>query len=229
MTLKSPPQQQENHPWGESFDQQNHKKNVIYNKATKKSKQKNTHHTTVFKMPGAYHSSFNDWTGPQACGCALLPLKTKVRGPAAQGKPDEKDILDEVLEYFRANVLFRTYEVKGPADRVLLYLTFYVHLCLLRISKKKDFSKSDADKMLFTMAQEQQTLTAPGDNGFILGGYVPSPANNSERDAWINYMKQAREEIGLRLTALIYADGDRPSKFWMQFVKRKFLNKAFEN
>jgi actin related protein 2/3 complex subunit 3 len=180
-------------------------------------------------MPGAYHSSFNDWTGPQACGCAILPLKTKVRGPAPQAKPDDRDIIDEVLEYFKPNVLFRTFEVKGPADRVLLYLTFYVHLCLLRIERKKINTKAEADKMLFTLAQEQSTLTAPGESGFILGGYVPAPQSNSEKETWINYMKQAREELGLRLAPLVFQDSDGPSKFWMQFVKRKFLNKAFEN
>jgi actin related protein 2/3 complex subunit 3 len=180
-------------------------------------------------MPGAYHSEFNTLSVAQVCACAVLPIKTKVRGPAPQAKPDEEDIIDEVLKYFKANVLFRTYEVKGPADRVLLYLTFYVHLCLLRIERKKIANKGEAEKLLFSLAQESATLAAPGESGFILGGYCTAPTNNQEKQTWIDYMKQAREEIGARLVPLVFDSPDGPNKYWMQFTRRKFLNKAFEN
>lgn len=50
---------------------------------------------------------------------SLLPLRTKTRGPAPppvdQARPD---IVDEAIDLFRANTLFRNYEIKGPADRV---------------------------------------------------------------------------------------------------------------
>jgi len=42
---------------------------------------------------------------------ALLPLRTQVRGPAAK-ETGEQDIIDEALYYFKANVFFRTYEIK---------------------------------------------------------------------------------------------------------------------
>lgn len=42
---------------------------------------------------------------------AILPLRTKVRGPAPSVNTDN-DIIDESLYYFKANVFFRTYEVK---------------------------------------------------------------------------------------------------------------------
>lgn len=42
---------------------------------------------------------------------------------AAEAGPD---IVDEAVDYFRANVLFRSFEVKGPADRVLVYLTLFI-------------------------------------------------------------------------------------------------------
>ena len=38
----------------------------------------------------------------------------------------QDDIIDEVLMYFKANVLFKHFEVKGTADRVLIYMTLYV-------------------------------------------------------------------------------------------------------
>lgn len=42
---------------------------------------------------------------------ALLPLRTKVRGPAGV-ETGEQDIVDEALYFFKANVFFRTYEIK---------------------------------------------------------------------------------------------------------------------
>ena len=32
------------------------------------------------------------------------------------------DIIDEALLYFRVNVLFKNFEIKGPGDKVLVYL-----------------------------------------------------------------------------------------------------------
>lgn len=58
----------------------------------------------------AYHSqitSVNQMVG----NMALLPLRTKVRGPAAP-ETGEQDIVDEAIYFFKANVFFRTYEIK---------------------------------------------------------------------------------------------------------------------
>jgi hypothetical protein len=43
-------------------------------------------------------------------------------------------------------------------------------------------------------------------------------------------MKHARQETGVRLLDIIFPDPKAaPSKFWMQFSKRKFLNKELKN
>ncbi len=42
---------------------------------------------------------------------AILPIRTQIRGPAARDT-SEMDIIDEALYYFKANVFFRTYEIK---------------------------------------------------------------------------------------------------------------------
>ena len=85
-------------------------------------------------MP-AYHSSFG--SGTQAVGnMALLPIKTTNRGPApCLPISDTADIIDEALYYFKANVFFRTYEIKSESDRVLIYLTLYVTECLKKLQK----------------------------------------------------------------------------------------------
>jgi ARP2/3 complex ARPC3 (21 kDa) subunit len=40
----------------------------------------------------------------------------------------EMDVIDEALHYFKANVFFRTYEIKSDADRVLIYVTLYIQV-----------------------------------------------------------------------------------------------------
>ena len=67
---------------------------------------------------------------------AITPIKTTSRGPAPCLPPsDEPDIIDEALYYFKANVFFRTYEIKSEADRVLIYLTLYITECLKKLQK----------------------------------------------------------------------------------------------
>ena len=53
--------------------------------------------------------------------------------------PTEKeDIIDEVLTYFRANVLFRNFDVRGSADKTLIYLTLHAVQCLVKLEKIED-------------------------------------------------------------------------------------------
>ena len=80
---------------------------------------------------------------------ALLPLRTRTRGPAyvlpaappgtsdLDIDPDSEsyDALDEVLSLFRANTFFRNFEIKGPADRLLIYGILFVSECLGKIGK----------------------------------------------------------------------------------------------
>ncbi len=175
-------------------------------------------HLVLTTQP-AYHSAFTTHDGKKACGCAILPLKTKVKGPAPlEPKADVEDVIDEVLKYFKANVLFRKYQIESDADRVLIYLTVYVHQCLLRLERKNVQNRGDADKVLFTLAQERFSL--PGDSDFALGGFYTPPANSTEKGLIEGYFKQAREETGLRLLDKLFVDGNNapPSKYWIQFV-----------
>ena len=82
------------------------------------------------KKKQVYHSNFNEGSYQSIGNVFILPLKTKLRGPAAQAKPDEDDVVDEALKLFKANVFFRNFEFKGNADRVLVYLLLYITDCL---------------------------------------------------------------------------------------------------
>ena len=50
---------------------------------------------------------------------------TRLRDP-----DDAEDIIDEALSFFRAQCLFKNYEVHGPADKTLIYLTCFIQKCL---------------------------------------------------------------------------------------------------
>jgi actin related protein 2/3 complex subunit 3 len=153
----------------------------------------------------------------------LLPIKTTISGPAPKSN-EEEDIIEETLNLFKANVLFKNYEMKSDGDRTLVYLTFYVSLCLKKIAEKKPQNLADADKLLFNQAQEN--FQKPGETGFVLGGFFSSPATSQEGVAWASYFKQARQELGVRLLKRVFPDPKvGPTKFWMQYSKRKFLNK----
>mmetsp|Transcript_15318 Transcript_15318/g.21365 ORF Transcript_15318/g.21365 Transcript_15318/m.21365 type:complete len:173 (-) Transcript_15318:84-602(-) len=168
-----------------------------------------------------YHSNLNEANVKVVCNMSILPLKTKFKGPAPPGVEGQEDIIDEAINYFKANVLFRNYEVKGPADRVLIYLTLYISACLLKMEKQ---SKGNADKALYQLAIENFAL--PGDKNFALGGIVTNPANRGDQDLMRQYFTQLRQETGQRLLARVYKEEAQPDKWWMCFNKRKFLNKA---
>jgi actin related protein 2/3 complex, subunit 3 len=51
---------------------------------------------------------------------------------------DKEDIIDEVLMYFRANVLFRNFDVRGGADKTMIYLTLHAVQCLVKCEKIED-------------------------------------------------------------------------------------------
>jgi hypothetical protein len=51
---------------------------------------------------------------------------------------EDEDIIDETLNFFRANVFFRNFDVRGSADRTMIYLTLYTHQCLVKCEKIED-------------------------------------------------------------------------------------------
>ena len=68
----------------------------------------------------------------------MLPFRSSVRGTAPVSTSgtlyflgdnviaDYKDIVDEALDLFRGNVYFANFEIKGPADRLLVVLILYI-------------------------------------------------------------------------------------------------------
>eukprot|EP01112_Ceratiomyxa_fruticulosa_P019872 TRINITY_DN6604_c0_g1_i1.p1 TRINITY_DN6604_c0_g1~~TRINITY_DN6604_c0_g1_i1.p1 ORF type:complete len:173 (+),score=41.09 TRINITY_DN6604_c0_g1_i1:140-658(+) len=169
-----------------------------------------------------YHSNFNEVEARNISGLSILPIKSKVKGNAPVAPPDQEDIIDESLNYFKANVLFRNFEVKGPADRLLIYISLYINKLLTKCAGK---NKGDADKLFYQAAIENFTL--PGDKDFPLGGLVTAPKTKADADFLRQYFTQVRQETGVRLLERLYGkDPSKPNKWWMCFSKRKFLNKT---
>lgn len=93
--------------------------------------------------------------------------------------PDSLDIIDETLDLFRANSLFRNFEIKGPADRLLIILILFVSDCLAKISASRTPpSQIEASKSLNTLAVDNFPL--PGDANFQLNAHYSAPANRME-------------------------------------------------
>jgi actin related protein 2/3 complex subunit 3 len=70
----------------------------------------------------------------------LLPIKTKSRGIAPPAVDEADDIIDETINTFRANTFFKNFDIKGGADRILIYLTLFIQECLLKLSAKNPTS-----------------------------------------------------------------------------------------
>ena len=148
------------------------------------------------------HSSFVSWSGPVSCGCALLPLKTRVKGPAAPLPADQPDIIDESLTSFRANVLYRNFAPSSPADLTLCYLTVLIGETLRACARCR--TRDEARKQLTQLSMSQQ-FAIPGERSFPLPGFFPAPASKAEGEAWRAYFRQAREETVNRVIDLAYS------------------------
>ncbi|EGF80042.1 hypothetical protein BATDEDRAFT_89245 [Batrachochytrium dendrobatidis JAM81] len=171
-------------------------------------------------MP-AYHSSFNDDQTVRTIGnMSMLPFKTKSRGPALPpANPDADDIIDEAISLYRANNFFRNFEIKGGADRVLIYIMLYIQECLGKLSKLPNLI--EGQKVLATHAV--QNFAIPGDANFPLNAMYEKPTTRPDADLMKQYLTQLRQEVSLRLVLRVYEE-DKPSKWWMCFSKRKFMN-----
>ncbi|EEA20091.1 ARP2/3 complex subunit Arc18, putative [Talaromyces marneffei ATCC 18224] len=173
-------------------------------------------------MP-AYHSIFLDEAELPVIGnFPLLPLRTRTRGPAyvlPALPPSESDLdidpnsesydcIDEILSLFRANVLFRNFEIKGPADRMLIYGILFLSECLGKV--KPTMTARDAEKALINVALEQFAI--PGDASFPLNQAFERPRDRQDAEQLRQYLSQVRQELAIRLLIRLYPGGEGPSK-----------------
>ena len=89
---------------------------------------------------------------------------------------DQDDIIDETLFFFRANTLFRNFEVRAGPDKTMIYLTLFAQQCLVKCERINDMNS--AMKELRALANKNFSI--PGESGWPLGGLFPTPANRQE-------------------------------------------------
>lgn len=173
-------------------------------------------------MP-AYHSTFlNEDTERVVGNIVLLPIHTQYRGPSYPPN-SEYDIIDETLDLFRANSFFKNFDIKGPADRLLIYGILFVSDCLSKLSAKTSYK--EAVRALNNLALDSFAL--PGDIGFPLNALYQAPGSKNEAELLRGYLQQFRQELADRLLKRIYADSEEiPSKYWLAFTRRRFMNKS---
>jgi hypothetical protein len=95
---------------------------------------------------------------------------------STEADPSQPDIIDETLDLFRANSLFRNFEIKGPADRLLIVLILFISDCLAKIAAARTPpTQIECTKLLNTLAVE--SFPIPGDAGFPLNAHYQSPAS----------------------------------------------------
>lgn len=187
-------------------------------------------------MP-AYHSTFGAGSqvlalttlttltsSPQVVGnMAITPIKTTSRGPAPCLPPSEEaDIIDEALYYFKANVFFRTYEIKSEADRVLIYLTLYITECLKKLQKCSSKAQGLQDMYSLAIARfdipgasslQGMPVSPPpaGDPGFPLNGMYLRPASPEVADLMRQYFLQVPTGRASMTPSPPAASRDRPA------------------
>ena len=191
-------------------------------------------------MP-AFHSRFNDSAEILVGNMAVLPMRTTFKGPAPRilisvdsskilldKEKHPEDIIEEALLYYKPNTFFRQFEIKGPADRTLIYLMLYITECLKRLQKCQ--KKTQGIKDLTTLALETN-LPIPGESSFPFQGLFKAPANAQEDETMRAFLQQLRQEMGVRLIEKVFPEKVKgvepePSKWWLCFAKRRFMDKS---
>ncbi|NXC19568.1 ARPC3 protein, partial [Corythaeola cristata] len=186
----------------------------------------------------AYHSTLMDSDTKLIGNMALLPIRSQFKGPA----PRESKflIMSENLPAYslssshsllqacpsKSDARSPRLEMEGfanEADRTLIYVTLYISECLKKLQKCN--SKGQGEKEMYTLGITNFPI--PGEPGFPLNAIYAKPANKQEEEVMRAYLQQLRQETGLRLCEKVFdPQSDKPSKWWICFVKRQFMNKS---
>jgi len=174
-------------------------------------------------MP-SYHSVFNKAEVNQKyCGIPVFEFKEKKTPTldATKLKVDlnqiELDIIDEAIIYFRANVLFKNFNIEGDADKLLVYITVFIQKCL---EKANDPNPAKAKENMKKLVDQCE--------------YVPKTENffnilvtkkDSEVGSLQKYLKSIRKETVERLIYILFEDEKTKMdfKYWVALGKKKFM------
>lgn len=94
---------------------------------------------------------------------------------------DRTDIVDEAITFFRANVFFTNFPIKSPADKLLIYLTFYINVALKRLEGCRTLAVGT--KAIINLGLED--IPVPGEAGFPFPGLFSLPSSQEEAGMYI--------------------------------------------
>lgn len=169
--------------------------------------------------PQSKNSVFKDVNCEIIAEIPLLPIRT-----GAKTEPSF-DIVDEVIYHLRTNLFMRDFKINSPADRLLIYLTFYAMRCLKMFNQKKTKEAARRELEAWDLKAD---FVIPGDPKFIISSLVKDP-EPSKKGALKDFFKIARAETGKRLFNIVFKDGPNPDKWWVCFANRKFMDKELTN
>ncbi|KAB5551889.1 hypothetical protein DKX38_009200 [Salix brachista] len=89
---------------------------------------------------------------------------------------DRTDIVDEAILFFRANVFSRNFDIQSPADKLLVYLTFYINVALKRLEGCRTLA--EGTKAIINLGLEK--VPVPGESGFPFPGLFADPQSQKE-------------------------------------------------
>lgn len=89
---------------------------------------------------------------------------------------DSTDIVDEAITFFRANVFFRNFDIQSSADKLLIYLTFYINVALKRLEGCRTLA--EGTKAIIKLGLEK--VPVPGEPGFQFPGLFSLPQSQQE-------------------------------------------------
>jgi len=95
-----------------------------------------------------------------------------------------------------------------------MYLTLHVVQCLVKCEKIED--KPTALRELRALSTKQFSI--PGEANFPLPGLITVPATKAEGDLFKAYMKQAREELCIRLCDKLFDKDGTKNKVGPHFL-----------
>lgn len=66
----------------------------------------------------------------------------------------------------------------------------------------------------------------PGEAGFPLNSVYAKPVTPNDADIMRQYLQQIRQETGIRVCERVFGEDGKPSKWWLCFAKKKFMDKS---
>ena len=165
-------------------------------------------------MP-SYHSVFNKAEVNQKyCGIPVFEFKEKKTPTldATKLKVDLKPII-----YFRANVLFKNFNIDGDADKLLVYITVFIQKCL---EKATDPNPAKAKENMKKLVDQCEYIPKTENFFNILVTKKDSEIPNLQK-----YLKSIRKETVERLIYILFEDEKTKMdfKYWVALGKKKFM------